>query len=168
APGRGSLGARVVREPSGHAGQRGAVPYARLADVVSDRSRRGVGEASAAASRLFERLRLEPKTGDIGVLSGASGAGPATAEEQQFLADLAERQVTPVVRAWGSVLGHSLEAHFIAGLALAALSVSNEAFYPPFDAWEAETTREVLADRVLVTTFGHWRGEALAMVQSAW
>lgn len=164
----GSLGVFLVLEASRHARKRGAVPYARLADVVSDRSRRGTGEASACASRLFGRLRFEPRTGNIGVLSGASGAEPATAEERQFLADLAQRQANPVVRAWGSVLGHSLEAHFIAGLALAALSISNEAFYPPFDAAEAESTPELRPDRILVTTFGHWRGEALAMVQSAW
>ena len=164
----GSLGAFLVIEASRHARKRGAVPYARIADVVSDRSRRGVGEASTTATHLFNRLRFDRKAGDIGVLCGASGVEPVTAEERQFLAGLAQSRVSPVVRAWGSMLGHSLEAHFVAGLALAAMAVSNEAFYPPFDASEAESARDVCPDRVLVTTFGHWRGEALAMVQSAW
>ena len=31
-----------------------------------------------------------------------------------------------------------------------------------------EVAHEVHPDRVLVTAFGHWRGEALALVQSAW
>lgn len=164
----GSLGAFLVLEASRHARRRGAVPYALISDVVSARSRRAAGEASATAARLFSRLALDPRPGDIGVLSGASGAEPATAEERQFLATLAQRRLNPVVRAWGSMLGHSLEAHFIAGLALAALAVSNEAFYPPFDTAEVERACDVRPDRVLVTAFGHWRGEALALVQSAW
>ncbi|MCC7251967.1 MAG: beta-ketoacyl-ACP synthase [Hyphomicrobium sp.] len=164
----GSLGAFLVLESSGHARQRGAVPYARISDVLSSRSRRGPGDASAAAAGLFSRLRLNPKAGDLGILSGASGAEPATAEERQFIASLAQRGVNPIVRAWGSMLGHSLEAHFIAGLALAALAVSNEVFYPPFDTSEVESACDVRPDRILVTTFGHWRGEAMALVQSAW
>ncbi len=164
----GSLGAFLVLESSRHARQRGAVPYARLSDVLSSRSRRGPRDASAAATGLFSRLRLNARAGDLAILSGASGVEPATAEELRFLAGLAQRRVNPVVRAWGSVLGHSLEAHFIAGLALGALAVSNEVFYPPFDTSEVESARDVRPDRVLVTTFGHWRGEAMALVQSAW
>lgn len=164
----GSLGAFLVLEGSRHARRRGAVPYARVSNVLSARSRRRPRDASAAAAGLFSRLRLNPSTGDIGILSGASGAEPATDEERQFFAGLAQRHVHPVVRAWGSMLGHSLEAHFIAGLALAALAVSNETFYPPFDTSEVESARDIRPDSVLVTTFGHWRGEGIALVQSAW
>lgn len=164
----GSLGAFLVVESSSHARARGAVPYAHLAGVVSDRSRRGAGEASAAASRLYERLKLNSATSDIAVLSGASGVEPATEEERTFLASLEERGMRPVVRAWGSMLGHGIEAHAVAGLALAALAVSKERFYPPFSPSEIERPHEVHPDRVLVTAFGHWRGEALALVQSAW
>lgn len=166
----GSLGAFLVLESSRHARNRGAVPYARLVNILSDRSRRGRDGASASASarRLFDRLGIAPGTGEIAVLSGASGAEPATAEERQFLAGLEQNRINPVVRAWGSMLGHSLEAHFVAGLVLAALAVSNDAFYPPFDTSDIERAQDVHPDRVLVTTFGHWRGEALALLQSAW
>jgi len=164
----GSLGAFLVLESARHARRRGAMPYARVSDVLSSRSRRGRGDVAAAAAGLFSRLGLNPKGGDLGILSGASGAEPATTEERQFIAGLAQRGVNPVVRAWGSVLGHSLEAHFIAGLALAALAISNEAFYPPFDTSEVESAHDVCPDRVLVTTFGHWRGEGMALAQSAW
>lgn len=164
----GSLGAFLVLEARGHAHARGAVPYARLSTVLSDRSRRRPGEASAAAARLFSRLPLDPDTPSIGILSGASGAEPATAEELQFLAGIERRGFNPQVRAWGSLLGHSLEAHFVAGLALAALAMSNDAFYPPFGTSEVETSSNLRVDRILVTAFGHWRGEALALVQSAW
>lgn len=164
----GSLGAFLVIEASGHARARGAVPYAHLAGIASDRSRRAPGEASATANRLFERLKLDSKMKDIPVLSGASGAEAATEEERTFLASLAARGMNPVVRAWGSMLGHGVEAHAVAGLALAALAVSHERFYPPFASSEIERAHEVHPDRVLVTAFGHWRGEALALVQSAW
>lgn len=164
----GSLGAFLVLESSRHARGRGATPYARITNVVSDRSRRRAGEAASTAGRLFSALRITSESGNIGVLSGASGAEPATAEERQFLADIERSGFNPIVRAWGSVLGHSLEAHFIAGLALAALSISNDAFYPPFDATEAAFPAGVSPGRILVTGFGHWRGEALALVQSAW
>jgi 3-oxoacyl-[acyl-carrier-protein] synthase II len=164
----GSLGVFLVLESSRHASRRGASPYARLTNVVSDRSRRRAGEASTVAARLFSGLRINPDLNEICILSGASGAEPATADELHFLSGIARRGLKPVVRAWGSVLGHSLEAHFIAGLALAALAVSNDTFYPPFDATEAETPSGMPSDRILVTSFGHWRGEALALVESAW
>ncbi|MDQ8698273.1 beta-ketoacyl-ACP synthase [Hyphomicrobium sp. LHD-15] len=164
----GSVGAFLVLEAAEHARRRGVVPYARISGIVSDRSRRRVGEASSVAASLFKDLRLNPANEDIGVLSGASGVEPATSEELQFLAELERQKFKPVVRAWGSALGHSLEAHFFAGLALASLAVSNDAFYPPFDAFEDKGDAKSHPDRVLVTTFGHWRGEALALVQSAW
>ncbi len=164
----GSVGAFLVLEASQHARRRGAVPYARISDVVSDRSRRRVGEASSVAARLFKHLPLNPANRDIAVLSGASGVEPATSEELQFLAEIERQRFNPVVRAWGSALGHSLEAHFFAGLALAALSVSNDVFYPPFDTFEAKSDTNLRPDSILVTSFGHWRGEALALVKSAW
>ena len=114
----GSLGAFLVLEARRHAHERGAIPYARISSVLSDRSRRRPGEASAAAARLFNRLPLNPNNRNIGVLSGASGVEPATAEELQFLANIQRCGFNPQVRAWGSLLGHSLEAHFVAGLAL--------------------------------------------------
>jgi 3-oxoacyl-[acyl-carrier-protein] synthase II len=157
-----------VIEAAQHARERGAVPYARISDVVSDRSRRRVGEASDAAARLFNRLPINPANGDIGVLSGASGVEPATSEELQFLSSIERRGFNPVVRAWGSALGHSLEAHFFAGIALAALAVSNDRFYPPFDTSDVESASGLRPDQILVTAFGHWRGEALALVKSAW
>ncbi len=163
----GSLGAFLVLEASRHARRRGANPYARLTDVVSDRSQRRAGEAAVAATRLIRKLRINPEDGNLPVLSGASGAEPATAEELQFLASFRRLGLTPVVRAWGSALGHALEAHFIAGLALAALAVSKGAFYPTFDSTETAAPSGMSTNQVLVTAFGHWRGEAMALVQSA-
>lgn len=162
----GSLGAFLVLEASDHARGRGTVPYARLSHIVSARSRRRPGDAAAAAAQLFDQFALRPDEGPLNVLSGASGVEPATAEERSFLAGLEKRGYGTCARAWGSVLGHGLEAHFIAGLALAALAVSKDTFYPPFDATEAQRSPGMGNDRILVTCFGHWRGEGLGLVQS--
>jgi 3-oxoacyl-[acyl-carrier-protein] synthase II len=139
-----------------------------MARVLSDRSARRPGDAAANAAKLFGELKLGKGRGKVGVLSGASGVEPVTAEELRFLAGLRHRGCDPVVRAWGSVLGHSLEAHFFAGLAMAALAVSKDAFYPPFDMSDVESADGTNPDQILVTAFGHWRGEGLGLVQSVW
>ena len=163
----GSLGAFLVLEASDHAQSRGAVPYARLSRVVSGRAQRHRETATAAAERLFDELALQPGNEDLAVLSGASGVEPVTSEERDFLTGLERRGFRPRVRAWGSLLGHGIEAHVFAGLALAALAVSKGAFYPPFGATEAATDGAAPPERILVTCLGHWRGEALAFVESA-
>lgn len=160
----GSLGVFMVIEAASHACARGIEPYARIASVRSDRSRRETGHAASLAARLFETLGIAPTGGKLAVLSGASGAEPITADELEFLDGMKEAGFHPLVRAWGSILGHSLEAHFIAGMALAAMSVCEGSFYPPFDQSGRELTGQARTDGVLVTAFGHWRGEALGFV----
>ena len=163
----GSVGAFLVLEASDHARSRGAVPYARLSRIVSDRALRHREKSTDTATRLFDKLALQPENGRLAVLSGASGVEPVTTEEQNFLERVEQRGFKSCVRSWGSVLGHGMEAHFIAGVALAALAISKKTFYPPFDATEIEADRSTPTDRILVTCFGHWRGEGLALVESA-
>ena len=65
------------------------------------------------------------------------------------------------------MLGHGLEAQFPAGLALAALALSRGKFYAPFDvASRVETPFTGPLERILVTGFGHWRGEGLGVVEA--
>ena len=71
------------------------------------------------------------------------------------------------VRAYGTMLGHSVEAHFPAGVALAGLAISKRTFYEPFDDSGREDIRDGQLDRVLVTGRGHWRGEGFALVEAA-
>jgi 3-oxoacyl-[acyl-carrier-protein] synthase II len=161
----GSIGAFLVLETPAHALAREARPYASVAAVVCDRSPRRPGDAAAAAQRLMQALApLIVDDRRLGILSGASGVEPATCEERQFL------EQTPAgrnnaVRAYGSVLGHGVEAHFIAGVALAALALSKQSFYPPFDGAERQLVRDPACDQVLVTSFGHCCGEALGLVE---
>lgn len=163
----GSIGAFLVLEAASHARNRSAKPYARIGAVRSARSRRGADGSSAEMAQLFANLGLEPLRNRLPVLSGASGVQPATEDELAFIAHLWLEGFAPIVRTWGSVLGHSLEAHFLTGIALAALSVAAGSFYPPFDRSHPDTADGALPDPVLVTTIGHWRGEAVALVAPA-
>jgi 3-oxoacyl-[acyl-carrier-protein] synthase II len=94
------------------------------------------------------------------VISGASGAAAPTAEEFAFLAETG----LPI-RAAGTALGHSMEPSFPANLALAALAVQHRSLFPPLEAAEAAMTAPL--KQVLVTSWGHWRGESLAVVTAA-
>jgi 3-oxoacyl-[acyl-carrier-protein] synthase II len=52
-------------------------------------------------------------------------------------------------------------------MALAALTISRQNFLPPLDDSEVERPFEGDPGRVLVTSFGHWRGEGLALIEAA-
>ncbi|AGK56757.1 3-oxoacyl-(acyl carrier protein) synthase II [Hyphomicrobium denitrificans 1NES1] len=164
----GSVGVFLVLEASNHARARGAMPYAQIAGIESDRSHRRPGDAAAAARALLEGLPLDANRRELFILSGANGTDQATAEELRFLSSLQKNGVNPVIRAWGSLFGHAMEAHFLVGVALAGLALSRSAFYPPFDDSGIERAHSTWPDQILVTTFGHWRGEGLGLVQSVW
>ncbi len=163
----GSVGVFLTLETPGHARARGVTPYARVAAVVSDRSRRRPGDAANTAQELIQRLLSLIADGPpLGVLSGASGVEPATREEGQFLEYLETVTHELAVRAYGSVLGHGIEAHFLSGVALAALAVSKRSFYAPFDGTGRERELAGECRQSLVTAFGHWRGEALGLIEA--
>ena len=148
----GSMGAFLVLESRQHAEARGAKSYARLSDVATDRSRRAAGDVTQTLGGIFERIRERnsPAGGICAVLSGASGVDPATEEERALVETLAgEPRCT--VTTYGDLVGHGVEAHFPAGVALAALAV---------DARRSGSTS------ALVTGVGHWRGEAMALVEA--
>lgn len=161
----GSAGAFLVLESQAHAEARGAKPYARIRIVLSDHSPRRPGDACATLTALFDAVADGLSPGPLAVLSGASGVEPATGEEQAFFDDLKARGFTPAVRAYGTRLGHAVEAHFPVGIALAALALAEGRFYPPFDTSGVETEFSGPLDRVLVTGLGHWRGEGLAVLE---
>jgi 3-oxoacyl-[acyl-carrier-protein] synthase II len=100
------------------------------------------------------------------VLSGASGVEPITSEERSFLEGLTRAGLVSAVRAYGSRLGHAVEAHFPLGVALAALALHHGEFYPPFDSG-VESSFDGAPERILVTGLGHWRGEGLALLERA-
>ncbi|MBV8613944.1 MAG: beta-ketoacyl-ACP synthase [Acetobacteraceae bacterium] len=156
----GSLGCFLVIESRAHAAARGARPLAGIAAIGSDRCRRRPGEASANAARQLHAMRPLVDEARVAVISGASGASAATAEERAFLGRLG----LPV-RAAATALGHAIEPAFPAALALAVLAVSRGVLFPPLE--QAEAPLEGELRQAIVTGWGHWRGEAMALVTAA-
>ena len=156
----GSLGCFLVIESRAHADARGATALAAIAAIGTDRCRRRHGEAAANAVRQLEAMRGLVDTSAVAVVSGASGAEPATAEERAFL-----DTIGVPVRAAATALGHSLEPSFPAAVALAVIAVADRRLFPPLE--PAEAPMDAPLRQVLVTGWGHWRGEALALVTEA-
>lgn len=162
----GSIGAFLVVESRAHAEARGARPLARIASVMSSRSNRAPGAARAKALEQFNSLAPAVTARPLGVISGATGVEPVTGEERAFLGDLARGRPI-LVRASGSLIGHGLEAAVPANVALAALALDRGGFYPPHGEDAIETASTEVPEQILVTSFGHWRGEGLALIERA-
>ncbi|HEU5019394.1 MAG TPA: beta-ketoacyl-ACP synthase [Pseudolabrys sp.] len=157
----GSLGAFLVLEAREHAQARGAKPMARLTTVLSDRSKREPGAVTAALGRLWDKVQSNVKGGHAAVLSGASGAAPATDEERAFL----EIHRDLAVRATGSYVGHGLEPQFAMNIALATVAIGHGTLFPPCDSTGLERPMAGELSQIVVTGVGHWRGEGLALVE---
>src|SRR5215475_8975656 len=158
----GSLGAFLVLEAKDHAQARGARALARLSRVVSERTGRGPGELSAMLERMWGHFEGALVPGQYAVLSGAAGAEPATSEELRFLATHAG---VPV-RATSTYLGHGSDAQFPMNIALAAVILQHGKLYPASGAAEADGRIDRLA-QIVVTGVGYWRGEGMALVETA-
>jgi len=157
----GSAGAFLVIESKEHATARGAKPFARLTSVVADRSqRRKPGELTASLDKMWSQL------GPIGnggaIITGATGAEPATSEERTFLAEHPDF----AVRATGTRFGHAMETQFPLGLGLAALSISRGSLFSPGDSSGAEIEMSKPPTQIVVVATGHWRGEGMALVEA--
>jgi 3-oxoacyl-[acyl-carrier-protein] synthase II len=157
----GSGGAFLVIESRAHAEARGAKPYARLTNVVADRApRKRPGEVEATLQALWSKLG---KLGDKGaIITGATGAEPATSEERAFLGAHSDF----AVRATGTMFGHTMETQFPLGLALAALSISRGALFSPNDPSGLEVEMSEPPTQIVVVGAGHWRGEGMALVEA--
>jgi 3-oxoacyl-[acyl-carrier-protein] synthase II len=158
----GSLGAFLVLEARGHAEARNAKPLARLSGVLSERSGRSAGAIPAALARMWQRLVPPPVPAGIAVISGATGAQPASGEERAWLKTLPD---VPV-RATSSILGHGFEPQFAMNIALAALALGREKLFPAVDSSGVEREYEGPLERVAVTAVGHWRGEGMALIEA--
>ncbi len=162
----GSVGAFLVLEAKSHAMMRGARAYARLSEVMADRCDRTPGAAAKNAMHQIEALNGQLEPGPLAVLSGACGAEPVTGEERVFLEGLSDKGFDVSVRSVGSMLGHSVEAQFVSGLALAAIAASKKQLFGTIAGSDFEQPFEGCPDRILVTGWGHWRGEGMALVET--
>jgi 3-oxoacyl-[acyl-carrier-protein] synthase II len=156
-----SLGAFLVLEERGHAQARGARPLGRLAAVLSGRSNRPAGAVASTLARMWDDLK--PRlSGHVGVISGATGAEPATSEERAWLKSLP----SVPARATGTYLGHGFEPQFAMNIALATLALARGKLFPPAQESGVEQDYEGPLDHVVVTAVGHWRGEGMALVEA--
>ena len=96
------------------------------------------------------------------VFSGASGQHGTTAREKAWLD---ARFSGAAVRGYAGFAGHLLESHFPLGVALAALTLSGRSRVPAFDVAH-EAAMSAPADRAVVTTIGHARGEGIAILSA--
>ena len=157
----GSAGAFLVIESRAHAEARGAKPYARLTNVVSDRAqRKQPGEVTKSLEGLWSRLGILDDNGAL--ITGATGVDPVTSEEKTFLS----QHPGYAVRATGTMFGHTLETQFPLGLALAALSISRGKLFPPNDPTGLEVEMSRPPTQIVVAGAGHWRGEGMALVEA--
>lgn len=156
----GSAGAFLVIESKAHALARGAKPFAKLTTVVADRARRKEPGATAATlENLWSKLAYD---GHGAIITGATGAEPVTSEERAFL----DRHRDVPVRSSGTRFGHTMETQFALGLALAALSISRGALFPPGDSGGVEIEMAATPTQIVVIGAGHSRGEGMALVEA--
>jgi 3-oxoacyl-[acyl-carrier-protein] synthase II len=157
----GSAGAFLVIESRAHAEARGAKPYARLTNVVADLAqRKQPGAVTKSLETLWSKLGIH--NDKAGLITGATGVEPVTSEEKTFLS----RHKGCAVRATGTMFGHTMETQFPLGLALAALSISRGALFPPNDPTGLELELSGPPTQIVVVGAGHWQGEGMALVEA--
>lgn len=157
----GSFGAFLVLESRQHAEQRGARALARLTHVTSDRSNRRTQTITGSLERMWAEATPRLTAGQHAVISGASGAEPATAEEGAFLA----AKDIPI-RATGSYIGHGFEPQFAMNIALATVALGQGQLFAPCGGSGVEQPMAGPLTQAVVTGVGHWRGEGLALVEA--
>src|SRR5207247_4974273 len=113
-------------------------------------------------SRLWDALPGPLKTSQLAIISGDTGAEPATADERAFLS----RHADVAVRAPATYLGHAFEPQFPMNVALATLALSHGNLFPPGDDSDMERAMAGPLRQVIVTSVGHWRGEGLALLEA--
>lgn len=161
----GSVGAFLVLEAREHAEARGRKPYARLAAVRSDQSRRKPGDVTAKLSRQFDEI-APAGSAPVSVISAATGVDEATREERDLIAGWVKAGRVDGVWAQGSLLGAATSATFPAALGLAALALSRRGFYRPFDATGLERRPPGAPARIATISAGIWRGEGMALAEA--
>jgi 3-oxoacyl-[acyl-carrier-protein] synthase II len=158
----GSLGAFLVMEEAGHAKARGAKPLARLRAVETQQVRRKPRAVTSALQNMWSKLAPNIDPAGLAIVSGATGVAPATAEEQEFLAP--HRDIA--VRTTGNHIGHGLEPQFPMNVALAAVALGHGRIFSSFDTSGIERAMDAPLRQVAVTGVGHWRGEAVALLEA--
>ena len=156
----GSVGVFMVIEEAEFAKARGATPYAKISGVKSDLGKREADITAERVKAIFDNLPDGRKKIDA-VISGASGVSDITEQEFAFLQNELGKEMP--IRAQNSTIGNAMECNFPFSIALAALALKNDKFYPPFE--QAEMPSTTKPNSILVTSFGHRFGEGMGLVE---
>jgi 3-oxoacyl-[acyl-carrier-protein] synthase II len=95
------------------------------------------------------------------IISGASGAEPATSAELAVLTEIG----LPV-RSPGTYIGHGLDAHFVACLAIACAAIEHGKLFAPAGSGDRGDGPAALR-QAAVTSVGTWRGEGVTLIERA-
>jgi len=155
-----AMGAFVVLESREHAEKRGARPIAKLTSVLSSRNLRMPGDAETTLRNEWTEIADRVKKDAAVVMSGASGAEPATSEERRVLSEIG----LPV-RATATHIGNGMEAQFLANIAIGCQAVRSGTLFPASGSGDTGDAPAGGIRQALVTSVGHWRGEGLALVE---
>lgn len=155
-----AMGAFLVIESRAHAEKRGAKPVAQLISVQSSRNLREPGESESTLRAEFDALAGFVKKDRAVIISGASGAEPATSEEKAVISETG----LPV-RATATYIGNGMEAQFFANIALGCQAVRKGTLFPPNGSGDIGVAPAGGITQALVTSVGHWRGEGLALIE---
>ena len=155
----GNIGAFLVLESRDHAEARGARGRGRISAIYSDRNRRQPGEIEATLRHQWDMIAGQVDRTHAGIISGASGLEPATAAELAAL-----KEIALPVRNTGTYIGHGVEAQFEANLGIACAALEHGKLFAPAGSGDIGQSPPDIS-QVIVTAVGHWRGEALALVE---
>ncbi len=157
----GSASAFLVLESRQYANARGAHIYATIEGVDGDRGGRDNDAMEVRFETMADRSGVSD-TADLLIMSGASGLHELSRREKQLID---RKWPQAALRGYSGLLGHTMEAQFPIGVALAALALKTGAKLPRFDP-EMETGMQDSAKQALVTTIGFFRGEGLAKLKA--
>jgi 3-oxoacyl-[acyl-carrier-protein] synthase II len=154
-----TMAAFLVLESSDHARARGVRPRARIGRVFSDGRARQPGEIESTLRRLWKEMSpgLDPR--QAAIISGASGAEPATSAELSVLTEIG----LPV-RSPGTYIGHGLDAHFVACLGIACAAIEHGKLFAPAGSGDRGDSPDALR-QAAVTGVGTWRGEGMTLLE---
>ena len=155
----GTMGAFLVLESREHAQRRGARPHVRIGRVISDARAREPGHIESTLRRQWKEISPGIDPGRAAIISGVGGSEPATSAELSVLTEIG----LPV-RNTGTYIGHGMDAHFIASLAIACAAIEHGKLFSPAGSGDRGNAPADLRQAV-VTSVGTWRGEGMTLLE---
>ena len=154
-----TMGAFLVLESREHAQARGVRPRARIGPVYADSQTRQPGEIESTLRRLWKEISPGIDPMQAAVISGASGSEPATSAELAVLTEIGLPVRNP-----GTYIGHGMDTHFVASLAIACAAIEHGKLFAPAGSGDRGDSPAVLR-QAAVTSVGTWRGEGMTLLE---